>query len=161
MDAHVRQLEDIRQRRLELLRRIRLIAKEEPLKKQMILIKSIPGIGEITAIRFLSEIIDIHRFKNADHLAAFMGIIPMCHKSGNDKAEDNGSITQRANRLLRCALIEVAWVAVTRDPALALAFENYCKRMKKTAAIVKIARKLVNRIFFVLKHQTTYVQAKN
>ena len=31
--------------------------------------------------------------------------------------------------------------------------------MPKSKAIVKVARKLVNRLFFVLKHQTEYVTA--
>ena len=160
LDSHIVQLEEIRRRRLDLLRRMRSIAKAEPLKTQVSLLRSVPGIGEITALKLLSEIMDIHRFKDADHLAAFLGVVPMCHKSGDDAMEDNGGITTRANRLLRCSIIESSWVAVTRDPALSLSFENYCKRMKKTSAIVKIARKLVNRIFFVLKHQRPYVPSK-
>jgi uncharacterized membrane protein YecN with MAPEG domain len=54
-------------------------------------------------------------------------------------------------------LIEAAWVAVRRDPVLLLAFNGYCKRMRKTKAIVKIARKLLNRIRYVLKNQVEYV----
>ena len=116
-----------------------------------------PGIGEVTSLRIASEVIDIKRFNGHDQLAAFIGIVPMCHKSGDDTKEDNGGITTRANRTLRSAIIEAAWIAAGKDPALTLAFENYCKRMKKTDAIVRIARKIVNRIYFVLKHEMPYV----
>ena len=41
----------------------------------------------------LSEIDDIRRFKSADQLAAFIGMIPMCHSSG--EREGVGDITVR------------------------------------------------------------------
>jgi transposase len=66
-------------------------------------------------------------------------------------------ITPRRNAHLRWILIEAAWVAVRKDPALMMAFAQYCKRMRKNRAIVKIAKKLLNRIRYILKHQTPYV----
>ena len=157
LDSHIRQLEEIRDKKLNLLRYMRAIAKEEPLATRVKLLLSVPGIGEVTSLRIASEVIDIKRFNGHDQLAAFIGIVPMCHKSGDDTKEDNGGITTRANRTLRSAIIEAAWIAAGKDPALTLAFENYCKRMKKTDAIVRIARKIVNRIYFVLKHEMPYV----
>ena len=53
-------------------------------------------------------------------------------------------------------LIESAWIAIRNDPALMLAFQELTKRMKATKAIVRIARKLLNRIRFVLKNKTAY-----
>ena len=38
-------------------------------------------------------------------------------------------------------------------------YTEQCKRMPKSKAIVKVARKLVNRLYFVLKHQTEYVNS--
>ena len=46
-----------------------------------------------------------------------------------------------------------------QDPAMNLFYTEQCKRMPKSKAIVKVARKLVNRLFFVLKHQTEYVNS--
>jgi len=66
-------------------------------------------------------------------------------------------MTGRRNPQLRCLLIESAWVAVRKDPALIMAFNDLCKRTTKTKAIVKIARKLLNRIRYVLKNQQEYV----
>jgi len=37
------------------------------------------------------------------------------------------------------------------------AFNEYCKRMKKSKAIIRIARKLLNRIRYVLKNKAEYV----
>ena len=68
-----------------------------------------------------------------------------------------GDITIRKHAFLRTLIVESSWVAIRQDPALTLAFETYCTRMKPSEAIIKIARKLVNRIYFVMKWQKPYV----
>ena len=68
-------------------------------------------------------------------------------------------ITDRRNAHLRRIVIESAWTAVRKDPALMMAFNELCKHMTKTKAIVRIARKLLNRIRYVLKNQQEYVPA--
>ena len=115
------------------------------------------GLAGGTGMAFLSEICDIARFRNAEQLAAYIGMIPMCHSSG--EKDGTGDITVRRNVVMRCNLIEAAWVAVRQDPAMNLFFTEQCKRMPKSKAIVKVARKLVNRLYFVLKHQTDYVNS--
>jgi transposase len=121
----------------------------------MELIRSIPGIGLITGITFLVEIEDISRFRNSDKFAGFIGIIPSCHSSG--EKESKGEMTPRGAKSLRTALIESSWIAARMDPVLSLAFNNYCRKMEPDKAITRIARKLANRIYFVLAKQTKYV----
>ena len=115
------------------------------------------GVRAGYGMAFLSEICDITRFRNAEQLAAYIGMIPMCHSSG--EKDGTGDITIRKHAVMRCNLIEAAWVAVRQDPAMNLFYTEQCKRMPKSKAIVKVARKLVNRLFFVLKHQTEYVNS--
>ena len=43
------------------------------------------------------------------------------------------------------------------DPVLALGFSKACLKMKKNLAIIKVARKLVNRIAYVLRTREKYV----
>ena len=106
----------------------------------------------------LTEMIDLcQRFSSLDQLSSFVGLIPDTQSSG--ETEHTGEITRRRHGLLRALLIEAAWVAARKDPALLRAFGGYCQRMRKTMAIVKIARKLLNRIRFVLKNHKPYVPA--
>lgn len=139
---------------LSITRVIKQLSKEERYGKNMELIRSVPGIGLITGITFLVEIEDIARFSSNDKFAGFIGIIPSCHSSGEN--ENKGEMTPRRQASLRANLIESSWVAVRRDPALALAFNRYCRRMEANKAIVRIARRLANRIYFVLLKQTKY-----
>ena len=105
----------------------------------------------------LAEIVDIKRFKDAGQLAKYVGLVPMCHDSGDHQGI--GDITIRKHSFLRTLIVEASWIAIRQDPAMTLAFEGYCKRMKPSEAIIKIARKLVNRIYFVMKWHKPYVNS--
>lgn len=115
---------------------------------------SIPGISITTAMVYLTEIIDINRFKNTDHLASYFGLIPGESSSG-DSCLHTG-ISPRHNANLRDLLIESSWIAVRKDPVLLMSFNQLSKRMPKNKAIIRIARKLLNRIYYVLKNQCYY-----
>ena len=118
---------------------------------------SIPGIGLITGMTFLTEIEDISRFKNLDKLCSYIGLVPMTNSSGEH--DSIGPITKRQNKILRSMLIESSWIAIRNDPALMLAYQELTKRMKPSKAIIRIAKKMINRIRYVLKNQTLYVKA--
>ena len=66
-------------------------------------------------------------------------------------------MTNRGNRRLKKMLIEASWVAIRNDPALALKYGELRKTMNAQKAIIRIARKLLNRIRFVLIKKEKYV----
>jgi transposase len=138
-------------------RQVRALSRQVRYQKKIALIRSIPGIGEITALLFITEIVDINRFKEFDQLCDYIGLVPKVNGSGD--RETVLGLTHRGHHQLREKLIEASWVAVRLDPALTMAFNEYCKRMKKNRAIIKIAKKLLNRIRYVMKNQKEYVTA--
>ena len=117
-------------------------------------LRSVPGIGFLSAATLYTEIITIERFSTLDHLASFVGLCPSCNSSG--EKEITTGITPRRNLYLRHLIIEAAWIAARKDPALLKSFNALSKRMKKTQAIVRIARKLLNRIRYVWLNNTEY-----
>jgi transposase len=135
-------------------KQIRLLSTQEPYTASIELLRTIDGISVLSGMIFLTEIVDVHRFQNTDQLASYCGIVPGEHSSG-DRAIVTGMV-HRGNPVLRSLLIECAWVAVRKDPALIAAFERLTKQKAKNNAIIRIARKLLNRIYFVLKHQQAY-----
>ena len=155
LDLHIEQLLCLRDRLLQATRIIRNLSRSDQFTESLRLLMTIPGIGITTGISFVTEIDDIKRFDNAYRLASYVGLIPMCHASGEKAGV--GDITVRKQATLRCNIIEAAWKAIRNDPALTMAYEEYCKRMPGNRAIVKVARKLVNRIYFVLKRRQEYV----
>lgn len=115
---------------------------------------SIPGIGFVSAMILYSEIIDIHRFPSMDNLKSFFGLVPSISSSGEHTTQRG--LTNRRNPHLRYIIIEAAWVAVRKDPAITMAFDKLCERMPRQQAIIRIAKKLINRIRYVWIHQKPY-----
>lgn len=140
-------------------KRLRLLVKEPFYAHKMELLMSIPGVGFYTAITFLSEIGNVDRFKNEREFANFIGIVPTCHDSG-DK-EKSGSMTFRQNRHLAAVLIEASWSAIRCDITLAACYGQLCRRMENNKAIIRIARKLSNRILTILKTEKRYICGTN
>ena len=157
LKVHLRELNHMRKILVDITRSIRSLANSEEYRHNVRLLKTVPGISTLTAMTLLTELYDISRFKNLDKLCSYIGLIPDTDSSG--ETERRTGITKRRNAHLRGILIESSWVAVRKDPALLMAFTTLCRRMPKTNAIVRIARKLLNRIRHVLKNQQEYVPA--
>jgi transposase len=152
----INQMVLLREELLKVNKDIRTLQKSEKYKTDMDLLTSIPGIGPLSAITILTEIIDINRFKSFRCLNSFVGFYPMEFSSGEN--EHKGPITLRKNCFLRSIIIEAAWVAVRNDPALTQVFQQLKLRMTAKRAIIKIARKLLNRIRFVWMNKQSYVK---
>jgi transposase len=69
-------------------------------------IATIPGIGVLTATAVIASIGDAKVFKNGRHLAAFLGLVPNQHSSGNKQRLL--SISKRGDVYLRTLLIHGA-----------------------------------------------------
>lgn len=139
---------------LKVTKQIRELSQTATYQEQVTLLQSIPGIGLITAMTILTELETIDRFNNLDKLCGYIGLVPSTKSSG--EKERTGDITPRGHGVLRCAIIESSWTAIKYDPALMKSYIIYCKRMDTNKAIVKIAKKLLSRIRFVLANKKPY-----
>ena len=152
--ALMTELRHLRAQVLELTLQIRKRALEDPYAESVRLLCSIYGIGALTAMTVLTEIIDIKRFGTTEALASYAGLVPGTHSSG-EHAQQTG-LHHRRNAVLRHALIEAAWSAVRYDPVLLAWFTQACRRRSKSQAIVGVARRLLNRIACVLRTRRPY-----
>lgn len=148
------ELGNLRQAINQITRQIRQMASEEPYRQYVPLLLGAPGISVLSAMILLTELVDVHRFNNIDRLVNYSGFSPGEHSSSERQYQTG--LSRRCNPILRHVLIECAWVAVRKDPALMLSFEVLCKRMAKNKAIIRIARKLVSRMYHILKHRQPY-----
>jgi transposase len=134
---------------------IRRLSQSPRYSQSVELLRTVPGIGLLSAMTILTELMDIRRFRKYDQLNAYAGLMPMEHSSGERILKTD--ITVRRNRMLRHVLIESAWTAVGKDPALMQAYRSYIARgIKKNKAVVKIARKLLSRTAHVLINKEPY-----
>lgn len=106
LELHLEQFVRLRKMLLQETCAIRGISRKVPFDKPIRLLTSVLGIGVTTASTLMVELDDIVRFKNADQLASFIGLVPMCHSSG--ESNDTGDITVRRHFMIRCLLMETA-----------------------------------------------------
>jgi transposase len=150
----IRSYEYHREQILTLSRQIRLRIREYD-NELYSLLKTISGIGPLTSSALITELGDINRFPHIDHLSSFVGLIPRVKQSG--ESSYSGGITFRCNEYLRTLLIEASWQAIRQDPALMQYYHEHLINNKGQKVIIKIARKLLNRIRYVMKNRQPYV----
>ena len=154
LDNYLRTGELQRKELLSVNRQVRELSQSDSYRNNYNLLISTPGIGFLTAMTFLVQIGDIKRFKRLDDLCDYIGLVPMMRGSG-DKLY-TGKLINRGRKELKIMLIEAAWDAVRMDPALMAKFNELIKRMHKNKAIIRIARKLVSRMRYVLMNHEPY-----
>jgi transposase len=151
------QLKEIREHNKNILKQLRKEAKHPDIAPIMKVLQEVPGVAFITAMYLYTEIMNMKRFYNDEHLVSFVGLVPSTQTSDTN-VYVNG-ISVRQNPFLRTMMIEAAWTAVREDPAMTLKFKELSKRMKSQDAIIRIAKKLVKRIRHVWLKQEEYVYA--
>lgn len=148
LQYQLREAELLRRELLSISNDIRKLMRSKQYKDLYYLLRTVTGIGPLTAASLITEIGDMKRFSSFYHLNSFIGLLPMEHSSG--EKELKGRISVRKHRQLRSDLVECAWTAKRNDPALALYYSEQIKKGKNgKAAIVKVARKLLSRIRYV------------
>ena len=155
LDLLIRQVETIRITLLEATKMMRLLSQTERYKRKLDLLMTVPGIGVAVSMCILTEVYDVKRFHNEKEFAAYLGLIPTSHSSGDKVA--HGEMTFRGNKQLGPMIIEAAWITICKDAGLGSLYLRYKERMKPQEAIVRIARKLSNIIFAILKNEKEYV----
>lgn len=120
-------------------------------------ITSIPGVGAVTGATILAEIGDIRRFEAPEKLVAYAGIDPTVYQSGEFTAT-NAHMSKRGSPYLRQAIWQAAFAASRFDPQL----QAYYKRKRSEGkthrtALGAICRKLLHRIYIILKEDRPYV----
>jgi transposase len=124
--------------------------------KRVALLQTVPGVGPRLAETVVVHLDDPHRFKSVGDVSSYAGLVPKQIESG--KMKRVGKITRRGPSLLRGMLVEVAWM-VYRYNKWAKAFVERVSRgikSRKRIAIVALARKLLVKLWAMLRDETPW-----
>ena len=127
---------------------------QKPWAESMTYLMQLPGFGVITGMTVLAAIGEIQRFESARHLASYSGLTPGLEQSGT-KYREKG-ITKEGRKELRWAMVEVAQRAVKSDPHWKQRFQELQQRMHRNQAMVAIARRLLELVWYVLTRRQPY-----
>ena len=122
-------------------RKVRELAASERHAEAVAQMRSVPGVGVITAMTFGTELPHPERFKRPEAVGAIRGLAPRVRRSG--ATTKGGPILKTGNAHLRRVLVQASWQWVRRDPAAKGLFghlvgETGCAQK----AIVGVARRL-------------------
>jgi transposase len=156
--AEVRQIEESIS---EAERELKMLAKELESVRRL---ETIPGIGLLTATALVASIGEPSRFQSGRRLAAFVGLVPREHSSGERRRL--GSITKRGDRYLRTLLTHGArsvLLAAARRRAKGVELDrlqswglSICDRRGHNRAAVAVASKITRLAWAVWSRQDIY-----
>ena len=128
-------------------------------KREMEILMSVPGIGELGAATLIAEIGNFTDFSSGDKLASWPGIVPNVYQSA-DKYY-NGRITKGGSKTARWILIQIAQAAArTKNSKLKEFFNRKKKSIGHSKAIVALARKIATIIWHLITKDEMYEDEK-
>ncbi len=108
-------------------------AKADP---QVKVLRTLPGVGELTALVMLAEIADISRFPSARKLASWAGLTPTVR--GSELTVRHGHISKQGSAWLQWVLNQAAQTA-KRSPEFSATYAAITRRRGKHIATTAIA----------------------
>ena len=136
---------------------VRQIANDTPVCRRLM---TVPGVGPVTAVRFLAAIDQTSRFRNAHAVESYIGLTP--GENSSSERKQNTGITKAGSSELRRALIQGAWCALRcqHDPMVRWAKQIEARR-GKFIAVVALARKIAGVLFALWRDGTSYAPSRS
>lgn len=104
-------------------------------------LRSVPGVGPVTARTFCLELFNPERFHSSGELTSYLGLSPTTRHSGQGKAR--ACLRPVGHKRLRSLLIEAAWIWKSKDEYAAKHYGRLVSRHGiAQKAIAALARKL-------------------
>lgn len=124
------------------------------------LLRSISGVGPITALSFMAHVDTPTRFGSADELGSYMALTPGENTTGG-KLVRTGTI-KAGPGYLKAMLVQCAWCAWRTRPndPMVLWARAIAERRGKRIAIVALARKIATIMWAMWRHGTPYDPTK-
>lgn len=131
------------------------------LKRKRDLLKSIPGVGDITIEAVLSEFRGFNNFQRIEQVIAYIGLSPK-EKSSGSSVKGKPHICKTGNIRLRKVLYMPALVAMQHNPAVKGLYHRL-KAKAKNGLVIACAcmKKLIQIMFGVVKNNKPFDPAYN
>ncbi|MBG7612937.1 IS110 family transposase [Polaribacter sp. BAL334] len=133
-----------------------IVASDENIRKEIDIICTLPGVGELTAVIVLAETNGFELIRNKRQLASYAGL-DVKEKQSGTSIKGKPRISKKGNRSLRKAMHFPALTAVKWDENFKELYARLVsKHGIKMKALVAVQRKLLEMIFTLYKNQTSY-----
>jgi len=122
--------------------------------RQVRLLVTLPGVDVAVAQGLMAALGDISRFRDGDHAASYLGLVPSTRQSANHCY--HGPITKQGRSHARWMLVQAAQHVARHPGPLGVFFRRLAKKKNHNVAVVATARKLVVIAWHMLKNGEPY-----
>ena len=134
----------------------KIIADTLELKRDAVLLCSMPGVGFVISAVVLAELGDVRRFRRARQVSAFVGLSPRKTQSGTS-INTPAALSKHGNPRLRQVLYLAAMVAIRGHGPLRDFYDRLTARgMCGKAALCAVMRKMLTIMRALLIHNASY-----
>lgn len=125
-------------------------------EQSLTLLKSIPGIGNKTALMLLVFTDGFHRFESSKELCSYAGITPIIRQSGTS-VKGRPKISKMGNPKLRNLLFMCSFNACKYNKSCKALFDRIVAKGKsKKLALIAVCNKLLKQAFAIVKNGLPY-----
>jgi transposase len=133
-----------------------IISKDQKLKQQYQLIKSVPGVGKVLAWMFLSKTNGFTSITDPRKMACYSGVVPFDFQSGTSIKKRPG-VSMLADKTIKSILHLGAMSAIRHSNDLRTYYLRKVEEGKNKMSVLNAVRnKIVHRVFAVIKNQIPY-----
>lgn len=131
------------------------LARDPLLAERVKRLRTVPGVGPITALTWALEIGEVARFRSSKQAISYCGLCGD-EKSSADSVKRTPLSKQR-NKHIQSVLVEAAKLAPRQHPELALVYEKEKQKGNANRATLAVARKLVAYLLAVDRREQGFV----
>jgi transposase len=124
------------------------------LRKEFILLKTIPGIGDILALTIMLEVGDITRFKKVGNYSSYCRCVKT-NRLSNNKSKGKGN-SKNGNKYLSWAFVEAAHFAKRFCPEAEKFYHRKIAKTKEVVARKALANKIARASFYIMRDQVAF-----
>ena len=134
---------------------LRSLEQDPMLSERLQRLRTVPGVGPITALTWVLEVGDTSRFHSIKQAISYCGLCG-AEKSSADKVLRT-PISKQRNKHIQRMLVEAARLAHRNSEELALLYERERQRGNANRATLAVARKMVAHMLAVDRRKTDFI----
>jgi transposase len=134
---------------------LRSLEQDPMLSERLQRLRTVPGVGPITALTWVLEVGDTSRFHSIKQAISYCGLCG-AEKSSADKVLRT-PISKQRNKHIQRMLVEAARLAPRYSEELALLYERERQRGNANRATLAVARKMVAHMLAVDRRKTDFI----
>lgn len=124
------------------------------LRKEFVLLQTIPGVGNILALTIMLEVGDINRFANVGNYASYCRCVKSQRLSDGKKKGENNK--KNGNKYLAWAYVEAAHFAKRYIPKAQRFYQQKLAKANGAVATKALANKLARASYFIMRDQVPF-----